>query len=167
MRACLFHGFRIAVTVLVLAAAGCSSSSNSNPDSFVGTWAFQSGAITPNCSLVTLDPVDLTGSIVNITKIDSSHLAMMISGAGATCNVRFVVDGSTAKVDSGQTCDIVDNGIQATVAVSTWTLSLASSQIDMSMTGSTSVNYGGFTITCTPGSTGTLVRSSSDAAQSG
>ncbi len=167
MRASLVHSFRAAAVALVLAAAGCSSSSNSNPDSFVGAWAFQSGSIMPNCSLVMLQPVDLTGSDVTITKIDSSHVAMMISGGGATCNVRFAVDGNTAKADSGQTCDIVDNGVMATVAVSSWSLSLASGQIDMSMTGSTSVNYGGFTITCAPSSTGTLVRGGTDAAQGG
>ncbi len=167
MRASLSHSFRAAAVALVLAAAGCSSSSSSNPDSFVGTWAFQSGAIMPNCTLVMLDPVDLKGSTVNITKVDATHVAMMISGGGATCNVRFAVDGTTAKADSGQTCDIVDNGIQATVAVSSWSLSLANGQIDMLMTGSTSVMYGGFTISCMPSSTGTLIHASPDAAQGG
>lgn len=158
----------IAVFTVGLAMTGCSSSgSGPNADAYVGSWTFQSGTIVPMCSTIMLGNIDLTGDAVAITKIDGSHVAMVINGGGVMCDVRFTVDGNSAKADSGQTCAISDSGVNAVVNVSSWTLSLSGSQIDMSMSGSTSVTELGITITCAPTSTGTMVRSGSDAAQSG
>ena len=147
-----------------LIAAGCgSSSSSANAESYVGTWTFQSGTIVPNCSGITLGNVDLTGDAVTITKIDTSHIQMMVSGGGVMCDVHFTVDGSSAKADAGQTCALAESGYTATLQVSTWILALSGSEIQMSMSGTASVSI----VSCAPTSTGTMVRSGSDAAQSG
>ncbi len=154
----------IAVLAAVLTLAGCSSSSSSiNADAYVGTWTFQSGTIVPNCSGITLGNVDLTGDAVSISKVDTSHIQMMISGGGVMCDVHFTVDGGTAKADSGQTCALSESGYNAVLNVTTWTLSLSGTDIQMSMSGTASVSI----VSCAPTSTGTMVRSTSDAAQSG
>lgn len=164
MRASLFHSLRLVAAALALTTAACSSSgSSTNPDSFVGTWSFQWGSIMPMCSGVTLGDIDLTGDTVSITKIDTTHVAMMISGGGVMCDVRFTVDGSKATADSGQTCAISSSGYNAVLDVKSWTMTLAGSTIDMSMSGTASV----LIVSCTPTSTGTMVRSTSDAAQGG
>jgi hypothetical protein len=171
MRAPSFNGLRVFLLGLVVAAGACSSSggnSGADADAFVGTWTFQSGAITPACSLVMLDPIDMTGDVVTMTKTDANHVTMMISGNGVMCDVAFAVDGKTATAAAGQTCAISASGYNAVVNVSSWTMTLSgSNDIGMSMMGTTSVTAMGFTINCAPTATGTMVRSSSDAAQSG
>ncbi len=57
-----------------------------------------------------LSDIDLTGDAVAITKVDATHIAMVVAATGAMCNVRFSVDGNTATADSGQTCAISDAG---------------------------------------------------------
>jgi hypothetical protein len=163
MRASFLLSLGRAVVVLALATASCGSSSSSNPDSFVGAWTFQSGSIVPNCAGITLSDIDLTGDAVTITKVDSTHVAMVVAATGAMCNVRFTVSGDTATADAGQTCAISDSGYSATLNVSRWTLSMASGTITMSMSGTASVSI----ISCAPTSTGTMVRGGSDAAQAG
>jgi hypothetical protein len=137
---------------------GCSSSGGGGPggpnaDSYAGMWTFQTGSIVPNCNLTASD-IDLTGQPMTITKTDSSHIAVVVNATGATCDVNFTVNGATATVASGQTCMISDNGITATVNVTSWTLTLSGSQLSMSMSGSASAAGG--LVTCTPTSTGTL-----------
>jgi hypothetical protein len=168
MRATLLNSLRITAVALAL-AGGCSSSGGGSggvtADNYVGNWTFQSGSIVPNCSGgISVPTIDLTGDTVAITKVDATHVAAMIGGGGGAaapvmCNVTFTVDGSTAKANSGSTCAINDNGIAATVTVTSWTLTLSGNQIDMSMAGTASVSI----LTCAPTSTGTLTRSSSDA----
>jgi hypothetical protein len=164
MRVHLLSVFRGAALALALAGAGCGSSgTSSNPDPFVGTWTYQSGSIVPNCSGITLGDIDLTGDAVTITKADATHIVMVVAATGAMCNVRFTVKGTTATVDTGQTCAINDSGYSATLNVSTWTLSMANDTITTAMSGTATVAI----ITCAPTSTGTMVRSSPDAAQGG
>ncbi|MES1166136.1 MAG: hypothetical protein ABUR63_10275, partial [Verrucomicrobiota bacterium] len=146
MRASLFFSLGRAVLVLALATVSCGSSSSSNPDSFVGQWTFQSGSIVPNCSGLTVSDIDLTGDAVTITKVDSSHIAMVVAATGAMCNVRFTVNGSTATADIGQTCMISASGNSATLHVTSWTLSMAAGMITMSMNGVAAVSI----ITCAP-----------------
>ena len=148
-----------------LVLAGCSSSGGSSitADEYVGTWTFQSGTIVPNCSGITLGNVDLTGDAVTITKVDTTHIQMVVSGGGVMCDVHFTVNGATAKADSGQTCALSESGYNAVLNVTTWNLSLSGSDIQMSMSGTASVSI----VSCAPTSTGTMVRSGSDAAQSG
>jgi hypothetical protein len=154
----------IAVLAAGLAVAACSSSSTPpNPDAYVGTWTFQSGTIVPNCTGITLGTVDLTGDAVTITKVDTSHIQMMISGGGVMCDVHFTVNGNSATADSGQTCALSESGYNAVLNVTTWTLALSAADIQMSMSGTASVSI----VSCVPSSSGTMVRSTSDAAQSG
>lgn len=158
----------IAVLTAGLSLAGCSSSgggSSITADDYAGSWTFQSGNIMPNCSGITLGTVDLTGDAVTITKIDSSHIQLMISGGGVMCDVRFTVNGSTATTESGQTCALSESGYSAVLNVTTWTLMLSASDIQMSMSGTASAAGG--LVTCAPTSTGTMVRSRGDAGQSG
>jgi hypothetical protein len=163
MRAALLLSLGRAVLVLALATASCGSSSSANPDAFVGAWTFQSGSIVPNCSGITLSDIDLTGDAVSITKVDSTHVAMVVAATGAMCNVRFTVNGDAATADAGQTCAITDGAYSATLNVTKWTLSMASGTISMSMSGTASVSI----ISCAPTSTGTMVPGGSDAAQGG
>ncbi len=163
MRASAIVCLRRAVLVLALAVASCGSSSSSNPDAFVGNWTFQSGSIVPNCTGIMLGDINLTGDAVPITKVDATHIAMMVSATGAMCNVRFTVNGNTATADSGQTCAMMDGVYAATMSVTSWTLSLSNDTITMSMSGTAAVAI----VTCAPTSTGTLVRGGSDAAQGG
>ena len=163
MRASLFLSLGRAVLVLGLATASCGSSSSSNPDSFVGAWTFQSGSIVPHCNGIMLGDIDLTGDAVPITKVDATHIAMVVSATGAMCNVRFTVNGNMATADSGQTCALAASGYAATMNVTSWTLSLSNDTITMSMSGTAAVAI----VTCAPTSTGTMVRSTSDAAQGG
>ncbi|HVV17006.1 MAG TPA: hypothetical protein VHH90_07365 [Polyangia bacterium] len=166
MRTSLFHRLGLAVAVLALSMAGCGSSSNANADAFVGTWAFQSGSIMPMCPVAVAD-LDLTADVVTIAKVDSSHVLLSIAATGVTCDVRFAVDGTTATAESNQTCSIVASGQSAVVNVTSWTLVQSGMSINMSMKGTSSVSASGFTLTCTPTSTGIMVRGSSDAAQGG
>ncbi|HVY40775.1 MAG TPA: hypothetical protein VHM31_22705 [Polyangia bacterium] len=164
MRASFWLSLARVVMVLGLATASCGSSSSSNPDSFVGSWTFQSGSIHPGCgSIPGITDIDLTGDAVTITKVDSSHIAMVVAATGAMCDVRFAVDGNTATAESGQTCAISDAGYSATLNVTRWTLSMNSGTITMSMSGTATVSI----IMCAPTSTGTMVRGGSDAAQGG
>ena len=150
------------LVALLALAAGCSSSP-SNPsgptaDSYVGTWTFQSGSIMPGCpASLNVPNIDLTGQPMTITKVDSTHVAVMIAGSEVMCDVHFTVDGATATVAPGQTCAIQANGQSAVVNVSTWTLTLSPSGtgLDMSMAGSATVVI----VTCNPTSTGTLTKS--------
>ncbi|MFL5308326.1 MAG: hypothetical protein ACJ8F1_24155 [Polyangia bacterium] len=163
MRASLLLNLGRAVLVLGLATASCGSSSSSNPDSFVGQWTYQSGSIVPNCSGITVGDIDLTGDAVSITKVDSTHIAMVVAATGAMCNVRFAVDGNTATADTNQTCAISDGTYNATLHVTSWTLLMDSGTITMSMKGTAAVSI----ISCAPTSTGTMVRSTADAAPGG
>lgn len=167
MRALLSHSLRLLAAALALAAAGCgSSSSTAATDSFVGTWSFQSGDIVPTCPVMIAN-VDLTGDVVTITKIDSSHVSMMITGTGVMCDVRFTVSDTIAKADANQTCAITASGQSAVVAVQSWTLTPATSSLSMTMSGSTTVSALGVSLTCMPTATGIMVRSSADAATAG
>ena len=167
MRALLSHSLRLLAAALTLAGAGCgSSSSAANTDAFVGTWTFQSGAIVPGCP-VAIDNLDLTGDVVTITKIDASHVSMMITGTGVMCDVRFTASDTIATADANQTCAITASGQSAVVAVQSWTLTAATSSLSMSMTGSTTVSGGGISLTCMPTAAGLMVRSSADAASAG
>jgi hypothetical protein len=152
------------LAVLAL-AAGCSSSSSPsgpNADSYVGTWTYQSGSIVPNCpSGLNVSNIDLTGQTMTVTKVDSTHVAVMIAATDVMCDVNFTVNGATATANPGQTCAIQANGQSANVSITTWTLTLASSgtQLSTSMSGTATV----LIVTCTPTSTGTLTKSGSDA----
>jgi hypothetical protein len=165
MRARLLGTVRAAaVAALALAGAACSSSSGGgSPDAYVGTWTFASGSIVPNCTGITLGNVDLTGDTVAISKVDATHVAMMVSGGGVTCNVTFVVNGSTATAESGQTCSLTESGYSAVLSVSSWVLTPSAGKIDMTMSGTASVSI----VSCAPTSTGTMVPASSDAAAAG
>ncbi len=154
------------LVVLFALAAGCGSSSTTpsgpNADSYAGTWTFQSGSIVPGCpSGLNVSTIDLTGQPVTLTKVDSTHIAMVIDGTEVMCNVNFTVNGSTASAAPGQTCAIQADNQSATVTISSWTLTLASSgtQLDMSMSGSATVVI----VTCNPTSSGTLIKSGTDA----
>ena len=153
------------LVALCALAAGCGSSSGPsgpNADSYAGTWTFQSGSIMPGCpSGLNVSDIDLTGQPVTLTKVDSTHIAMVIAGTAVMCDVNFTVNGSVASAAAGQTCAIQANGQSAVVTISSWTLTLASSgtQLDMSMNGSATVVI----VTCNPTSTGTLTKSSADA----
>ena len=167
MRALLSHSLRLLAAALALAAASCGSSSgSSSTDTFVGTWSFQSGAIMAGCPVM-VDNVDLTGDVVTMTKIDSSHVLMTITGTGVMCDVRFSVSDTIATADANQTCAISASGQSAVVAVSSWTLTAATSSISMMMNGSTTVTAAGFSLTCMPTATGLMVRTSADAASAG
>jgi hypothetical protein len=154
------------VTLLAL-AAGCSSSPSTTPsgpnaDSYAGTWTFQSGSIVPNCpSGLNVSTIDLTGQPMTVTKVDSTHVAIMIAATDVMCDVNFTVDGSTATAGPGQSCAIKANGQSATVNISSWTLTLSSDgmQLGTSMMGTATV----LIVTCNPTSTGTLTKSSTDA----
>jgi hypothetical protein len=171
MRATLLNSIRVTVVALAL-AGGCSSSpdgggSGITADNYVGTWSFQSGSsIVPNCTGIAINTVDLTGDMVTITKVDSTHIALMIGGAASgggavpvMCDVTFTVNGSTAKANGGSSCAINDNGTAVTVNITDWTLTLSGNQLATMMSGTASV----LIVSCTPTSSGTLVRSGSDA----
>jgi hypothetical protein len=154
------------ISLALVLMAGCSSSGNpgsSGPsaDSYVGTWTFQSGSINPGCpASLNVPSIDLTSQPVSISKVDSTHIAMMIAATDQSvmCDVNFTVNGSTATAASGQTCAIKASGITATVMVTSWTLTLSGSTIDMSMMGTANA-----IVTCNPTSTGTLTKTGGDA----
>ncbi|HXJ22634.1 MAG TPA: hypothetical protein VMT03_20620 [Polyangia bacterium] len=153
------------ISLAFVLMAGCSSSNDGGgsggvtADSYVGTWTFQSGSIDPGCpASLNIPAIDLTGEPVTIAKTDSTHISMMIAATDVMCDVVFTVSGSTATAASGQTCAIKASGITANVTVSTWTLMLSDSTINMSMTGTANA-----IVTCDPTSTGTMVKSGGDA----
>lgn len=154
-----------ALALLLSAGCGSSSSSGPNADSFVGMWTFGVGSIDPQCSGIAAGAIDLTGDMVDITKTDSTHIAVSIgggmTGAPVMCDVNFTVNGYTATAAAGQTCAINDSGTTATVQITSWTmiLSPALNSISMDMMGTANVVI----VSCTPTSTGTLERSGTDA----
>jgi len=134
-------------------AGGSGGAASDATTPFVGSWTFDSGSVTPMCS-VNVAAISLTGSAVAITKIDSSHIKLAFSNSELTCNVDFAVSGATATAESGQTCTITVMGTSATFKVTTWTLMESGSTISMSVNGTAMVSI----VNCTPAGTATLGR---------
>jgi hypothetical protein len=72
---------------LVASIAGCGGSSG--PGSFVGTWSCNSA---------------LGAFMLVVTENAGGSLTAMGSGGGLQCSLNYTVQGSTATVQSGQTC---------------------------------------------------------------
>ncbi len=160
----------VAAVALALALAlassltGCGGGgSAASTDAFVGQWTFQTGSISPMCSGITISDIALTGDALEITKVDGTHVAMVIAASGLSCDVTFAVSGSTASVESGQSCVATFDNMSATVDIATWKLTLTGDTLVSSMTGNASVSI----ISCTPTSTGTLAPSGADGAAGG
>jgi hypothetical protein len=154
-----------AAAFLVLGCGGGSGNgiTSSPADAFTGTWTFGSGSIVPTCTGTTLDDISLVGGNMTITKVDASDVTVMVAASGAMCDVKFTVSGTTATVKSGQTCIISENGLSATLDVTTWTMTVTDGTLMMSMAGTAQVSI----ISCTPTATGTATKAPSDAATGG
>jgi hypothetical protein len=118
-----------------LLASGCSGSSGSDEASkFVGTWTFDSGAVTPSCpQLGNVPPIDLTGQTGAISKTDNTHIKVQV---GNSCIVTFAVSGSTAAASSGQTCTLNTTAGAQSLSINSWTLTLSGSMISTQLAGS-------------------------------
>ena len=157
---------RVCGVAAALFLFGCGSSSISGDPAaaFAGAWTFGSGSIQPMCNLAGITPFDLTGDTLNVTRVDATHVATMLTGTGVMCDVNFTVTGSTATATSGQTCVVsapvtiggVQMNIAVTINISAWTLNVSGDTLTMSMSGSASAEGG--LLTCTPTADGTATR---------
>ena len=158
----------IAAALLALPACGGNSlgGSGAPADAFVGDWSFMSGSIMPMCpASLNVSDIPLQGNTATITKIDTSHVRVLIATADVMCNVMFSISGSTATIEAGQTCMINADNQSATVNITTWTLTSSAGGLAMSMTGTANVVI----VTCNPTATGMLTKISggTDAATGG
>jgi hypothetical protein len=140
---------------MALAVGACSSTSSGGggADNFVGTWTYDSSSMLMpmNCSLLgtAIPPISLSGQMLQITKIDGSHISAAL---GSACNVHFTVSGTTATADSGQTCNITYMIVTFTLNISSWTLTLNGATLTSTESGSAPI--GG--AMCTATGNGTL-----------
>jgi len=121
---------------------------------FVGSWTFDSGSVTPMCTGVTVAAISLTGNAVTITEIDASHINFAFSNSELSCSVDFTVSGTTATAEAAQTCTITVMGVSTTFKVTAWTLMESGGTIAMSVNGTAKVSV----VNCTPSGTGMLSR---------
>ena len=157
----------IAVALLAFSACGGNNSLGSGgtpADAFVGDWSFMSGSIMPGCpASLGVGDISLQGNTATITKVDASHIQLLVATADVMCNVAFSVSGSTATIEAAQSCMINADNQSATVAITTWTLMSSSGDLNMSMSGTATV----LIVSCTPTATGTLVKATADGAAGG
>jgi hypothetical protein len=142
----------LALSFAALVTPSCGGgASGDQTTSFLGSWAFASGALTPMCPIAGLPPLDLTGGPVLLAKVDDSTLNATLN---STCMIKFHVSGNKATVAPGQTCTL-DGGALGPLAIqiTTWTLTLAGDRIDCTIAGSASG--------CTAMGTGVLARDGS------
>lgn len=134
---------------------GTGGGSGTDPSaSFVGSWTFDSGSVTPTCTGVTVAAISLTGSAVTITKIDATHINFAFSNSELSCSVDFAVGGTTATAEAAQTCTINVIGMSGTFDVTAWTLTESGGTISMSVNGTANVSVVG----CKPTGMGMLSR---------
>jgi len=157
------NGLSVVVLGFSALVASCGSSSNGGgtdgggitANDFAGTWTYASGTLTPsNCSVlgIPIPPVDLSGQSVTITATDTTHFK---ASAGSMCNVNFTVSGSTATAASGQTCVMAISGVNVTLNVSSYMLTLANGMLTSTESGSAPI--GGSS--CTATGNGSLTKS--------
>jgi hypothetical protein len=157
---------RVLAVALALALVGCGggSSSSSDPaDAFAGTWIFDSGSIDGTCAGTALAPIDLTGDPLTITKVDATHVAVMLSGNGLMCDVTFQVSGTTGTATGNPTCvfpvNIGGTTMNVTANITSWTLDISSGTLSMSMAGTASI--------CSATGSGTATKQATDAGAGG
>jgi hypothetical protein len=145
--------FALALSSAALSTPSCGGGAGGDQTaSFVGSWAFASGALTPMCPIAGLSPLDLTGGPVLLERVDDTTLSGTLS---PTCVIKFHASGNRATVEPNQTCTFdlgAPLGPQA-IQIMTWTLTLAGDQIDCTIAGSVNV--------CTAMGTGVLARDGS------
>jgi hypothetical protein len=146
---------------MTLAACGSSAPTGDQTTSFVGTWAFSSGMLTPTCMspIPQLPPFSLKGLTVAFTKVDDSTFSLTAGTAG--CTVLFGASGQTATARPMQTC-MLDLGPPLgpeAVAIKSWTLTASGDQIENTISGAIAV--------CTADGSGVLVRATAPAADAG
>jgi hypothetical protein len=152
-------GLRLLVLGCLGIALGACSSNNpvtgggGGADNFVGTWTYAAGSmLTPmSCMLLgqTVPPISLAGQMLQITKIDDSHISALL---GTNCNVRFTVSGTTATADAGQTCAITYQVFTVTLNVTSWTLTSAGGTLTSTESGTAPT----ISANCTATGNGTL-----------
>jgi len=155
---------RIALVAGVL-LLGCGSSSGGGDPAgpFAGTWTFNSGSmIEPMCSGATVPNQDLTGDMLTITTVDTTHIKLSSTG-GIDCNVNFTVSGSTATVEPGQMCSTTISGAVVSFAITSWTIGLSGNMLTTALVGTANVVI----VTCTPTGSATLSRTGGTDASAG
>ena len=148
-----------AAAALFLFGCGSSSITGDPAANFAGTWTFGSGSIQPMCTpdVSGISPVDLTGDILSIVRVDPTHVSTSLTGSGVMCDVNFTVTGTTATAVSGQTCVVTASNVTVTVDISAWTLTVSGDMLSMAMNG-TATAAG--ILSCTPTANGMATRAS-------
>jgi hypothetical protein len=151
-------GLRLVVLGFLGIALGACSSNNpvtsngGGADNFVGTWTYGAGSMLMPMSMLlgqTVPPISLAGQMLQITKIDDSHISAVL---GTNCSVRFTVSGTTATADAGQTCAITYQVFTVTLNVTSWTLTSSGSTLTSTESGSAPT----LSANCTATGNGTL-----------
>jgi hypothetical protein len=141
-------------TLMLLAAflvLGCGSSTGDDASKFAGTWTFDSGTLTPVCTIVTAPaPFDLSGQSLAITKVDAATLKVDL---GTACSVTFKVSGAQATALPNQMCTL--SASTPPVTLTSWTLTISGDHIESATMASA------FTV-CTVNGSGVLSRASAD-----
>jgi hypothetical protein len=149
-----------AAAAVFLFGCGSSSIAGDPAANFAGAWTFGSGSIQPMCNISGIPAFDLTGDTMTITRVDSTHVATMLTGTGVMCDVNFTVSGGTATATTGQTCVVTamvgTTTVPVTIDISTWTLTISGDTLTMAMTGTASAEGG--LLSCTPTADGKATR---------
>lgn len=138
---------RLACTLL-LAAAACGGSDD-RVDAFLGTWTYAAGSTsTVDCDNDAGDSTEMLTTTFSISSGTESDLIIVADGRCAP--LRFDVSGSTASLQAGQTCEIMDSGVTVSTTFNTGTATLddAGTRITLDVNAAASVT-GLITTTCT------------------
>jgi hypothetical protein len=144
------------------AAAGGDTAGNldtgggaSVADSFVGTWTFDSGNLTPMSCMIggmAVPSLPLTGRTLVITKVDATHVT---SAFGQMCSITFAVGSTLGTATAAQTCTVALSSGNVSITVDTWTLTPTSAGLTTDMTGTVPALTG-----CSVSGGGTLTKTS-------
>ena len=139
-----------AAAALFLFGCGSSSSSGDPAANFAGTWTFGSGSIDATCNIA-IPSFPLTGDTMTITRVDPTHVAVMLMGNGLMCSPNFTVTGSTATATSGQTCSVTTTvaamSVTALITINSWSLNVSGDTLTNSMSGTATAASG--VVSCT------------------
>lgn len=123
--------------LVLMALSGCGGEglSGGDPSAFVGTWA-HSGMLTANCGILGSFPQELTGNMVCTASGDELQCA----SESPACTWAFTVNGDTATMKPGQTCNVTASGATIVLSPKSWTMKLDGTGTTATETGTGNAN---------------------------
>lgn len=130
-----------------LLCLGCGGGDGENLDQFVGTWQYTSGTVTTNCGSGSTTEQQ-SGNTVFSKGITSDLVSV-----ADQCTFKLEVTGNTASTAAGQTCAVVESGVNFTLTVTAYTFTVSGTVADESFSATLQAAGGTGVINCTLTST--------------